>query len=220
MPARLSRETIVSAAFDVLDDVGIDGLTVRALAARLGVKAPALYWHLDSKQALLDEMGTEVTNRIGAGLEALPDDATLGDALRAYATAMRTEYLRHRDGARTFSGTRLTDPAVLRRQEVGLARFTAQGISLERIVDAFEIVSSFVVGFVIEEQERTQSGAGRYDLQARDRMVGDDHPLTNAAGHYQYRPAEQKFAEHLDAIIPALAGTAHNVRMRQPKAHR
>jgi AcrR family transcriptional regulator len=206
VPPRLNRDAIVAAAFDVLDEAGIDGLTVRALAARLGVKAPALYWHLDSKQAVLDEMGTEVASRISLSLESLPPGATLAEALRAYASAMRAEYLRHRDGARTFSGTRLTDPSVLRRQEVGLGRLTAEGVSLERIVDAFEIVTAFVVGFVIEEQERAQSDPERYALDRRDRAIGDDHPLASSAGHYLHRPAEQKFAEHLEAIIPALTG--------------
>ena len=45
---------IVQAALDLLDETGMDGLTVRALASRLGVQAPALYWHVPSKQALLD----------------------------------------------------------------------------------------------------------------------------------------------------------------------
>lgn len=201
---------IVAAAFEVLDEVGIDGLTVRALAARLGVKAPALYWHLDSKQAVLDEMGTEVALRISASLDSLPDEVTLAGALHAYASAMRAEYLRHRDGARTFSGTRLTDPSVLRRQESGLARLTARGIPLPRIVDAFEIVTAFVVGFVIEEQERAQSDPERYALDRRDAEIGPDHPLTSAAGHYQHRSADQKFAEQLGVIVPALAGPADN----------
>jgi AcrR family transcriptional regulator len=208
MAPRLTRDSIVDAAFGVLDEAGIDGLTVRALAARLGVKAPALYWHVDSKQAVLDEMGTEVARRIVSSVTSLPEDVTLADALRAYASAMRAEYLRHRDGARTFSGTRLTDPEVLRRQEVGLARFTARGMELQHIVDAFAIVTAFVVGFVIEEQERAQSGAERYDLQARDEAVGPDHPLARAAGALQYRPADERFDEHLERIIPALVADA------------
>jgi TetR/AcrR family tetracycline transcriptional repressor len=47
---------------DVLDEVGIDGLTVRLLAGRLGVKSPALYWHLRNKQELLDAMADFVVH--------------------------------------------------------------------------------------------------------------------------------------------------------------
>lgn len=204
MQTPLNKARIVDGAFALLDEVGIDGLTVRALANRLGVKAPALYWHFESKQALLDEMGTEVTRRIGAILDELPDDIELSRAVRSYAMAMRLEYLQHRDGARTFSGTRLTDPSVLRRQERSLASWTRQGFALEQIVDCFEIITSFVVGFVIEEQERAQSATERYDLDRRDAAVGDDHPLTVAAGHLIFRSADERFARQLDVIIPAL----------------
>ncbi|HEX8806526.1 MAG TPA: TetR family transcriptional regulator, partial [Candidatus Aquilonibacter sp.] len=60
----LSRETIVQAALELLNELGIDGLTVRALASRLGVRAPTLYWHVKNKQELLDEMATEVWRQI------------------------------------------------------------------------------------------------------------------------------------------------------------
>ncbi|NMN99771.1 TetR family transcriptional regulator [Gordonia sp. TBRC 11910] len=200
MPGKLTRQIIVDAAFEVLDDVGIDGLTVRALATRLGVKAPALYWHVKSKQDLLDEMGTEVARRIARRSVDADDFA---DALRVYAETMRTEYLRHRDGARTFSGTALTDPEMLRGQEDGLRRWRDRGISVERVVDAFEIVTAFVVGFVIEEQERTDES--RYSLQRRDAAVGPEYPLVVDAGHHIFRPAQERFDAQLGVVVDAVA---------------
>jgi AcrR family transcriptional regulator len=204
--AGLTRAAIVDAAFEVLEDAGIDGLTLRAVAARLGVRAPAIYWHLDSKQALLDEMGTAIERRIVMSLIGLPEDIAVADALRAYAVSMRTEYLRHRDGARTFSGTRLTDPEVLRLQEAALTHWTSSGIALATILDAFEIITAYVVGFVIEEQERAD--AERYQLAQRDEFVGPDHPLVVESGQYLYRPAAERFAAQLDVLVPALAAAA------------
>ncbi len=212
MAAKLTRPLIVDTAFEVLDEVGIDGLTVRALANRLGVKAPALYWHLESKQALLDEMGTAVARRIQHSLDDVATTVTLADALLAYARATRVEYLRHRDGARTFSGTRITDPQLLRGRETALTRLVAQGHSIEQVSDAFEIVTAYVVGFVIEEQERSQSSADRYDLAARDSSIGTDFPYTVGAGHHTFRPAEEKFAEQLAVIIPALTARGPSAR--------
>ena len=52
----LKREQVVRVALPLLDEVGLDGLTVRRLAERLGVQNPALYWHFKNKQALLDAM--------------------------------------------------------------------------------------------------------------------------------------------------------------------
>lgn len=201
--AGLTKEVIVDSAFELLDEVGIEGLTVRALAGRLGVKAPALYWHLSSKQELLDLMGTEVAKRVSADLLALPESLSFAAALRGYAVALRRHYLRHRDGARTFSGTRLVDPTPLRDQQVWPARLIARGIPLERIADMFDLVTSFVTGFVIEEQERAQSGDARYSIPERDRRVGADHHIAIEMGHLLFRPPDERFDRQLDIILRA-----------------
>ena len=49
MPAALTREKVVRTALRLLDKVGLDGLTLRKLAAELRVQAPALYWHFKNK---------------------------------------------------------------------------------------------------------------------------------------------------------------------------
>lgn len=206
MRPAVTRTTLVEAALDVLDEEGIDGLTVRAIAARLGVKAPALYWHVASKQELLDEMGTEISRRIDARLAGLPLGADLATSLRAYAAALRAEYLAHRDGARTFSGTRLTDPALLRRHEPHLERWAEQGVALGTVSDAFEAVTAYVTGFVIEEQER--AAPDRYDLAVRDSLVGPSHPLAVALGHHRAGPAAERFERQLDLFVAALSAGA------------
>ena len=56
--APLDRTRVADTALKLLNEVGLDGLTLRAIARELDVKAPALYWHFKDKQALLDEMAT------------------------------------------------------------------------------------------------------------------------------------------------------------------
>ena len=73
----LSKAAVVQAALDVLNEDGMDGVTVRAVARRLGVQAPALYWHVKNKQELLDEMGTEIWRRVSQELLALGSDLAL-----------------------------------------------------------------------------------------------------------------------------------------------
>ena len=51
---KLQPNTVIRAALDLLNEVGVDGLTTRKLAERLGVQQPALYWHFRNKRALLD----------------------------------------------------------------------------------------------------------------------------------------------------------------------
>src|SRR3954451_1279676 len=56
----LTRDDVVRAAVEVLDDEGLPGLTLRAVATRLGVSAPTLYWHVKDKRHLLDLVAEQV----------------------------------------------------------------------------------------------------------------------------------------------------------------
>lgn len=47
---------IARAALSLMDEIGIEALTTRRLAACLGVKGPALYWYFKSKDDLLTAM--------------------------------------------------------------------------------------------------------------------------------------------------------------------
>jgi len=60
---KLDREVILETALGLLDEVGMDKLSTRLLAERLGVQQPALYWHFRNKRALLDAMNSELLRR-------------------------------------------------------------------------------------------------------------------------------------------------------------
>ncbi|MCB0912447.1 MAG: TetR/AcrR family transcriptional regulator C-terminal domain-containing protein [Propionibacteriaceae bacterium] len=200
MAKGISRELIVQAALDLLDEEGIDGVTARALANRLGVRAPALYWHMSNKQEILDEMGTEVARRVAADLADLPADVGWRERLTAYARALRREYLAHRDGARTFSGTKLTDHEVIHAQEVHLQATIDAGLELGHAVTAAQVVTAFVVGFVIQEQ---RSGPESYLLTERD--AGPAAPLMRAAGRRLFGDSDDLFEQSLDLVLTGIA---------------
>jgi len=63
--AGLTREQIVEQAIALMDADGTSGLTLRRLADRLGVEAPALYWHFPDKASLC----REVVRTVGGQLE-------------------------------------------------------------------------------------------------------------------------------------------------------
>jgi TetR/AcrR family transcriptional regulator, tetracycline repressor protein len=203
MARRISRPLIVDAALATLDDGGIDAVTVRAVAQRLGVQAPALYYHVPSKQRLLDEMGTEITRRVIASLQAHPSTGDWLADLSAYGHALRSEYLLHRDGARTFSGTLITDADVVRAQEPWLRRWVESGVPRDSAFDAIEIVTAFVTGSVIEEQERAQSDPSRYGAEERAARLGDGVPLVVESG-YARADADGRFDRQLATVIAGL----------------
>ncbi|MFI7453576.1 TetR/AcrR family transcriptional regulator C-terminal domain-containing protein [Nonomuraea sp. NPDC049714] len=203
MAKGITRERIVAVALELLDEKGMDAITVRALASRLSVGAPALYWHVRNKQELLDEMSTFVMRRVVNALSAVTPGAGWRDALATYARILRSEYLLHRDGARIFSGTRYSGPEVVKAKESWLERLTAAGFSLAEADDAIDLVTAFVVGFVIEEQERSQS-ADRYSPTGRDAWLGEGADLVKAAGHLR-DDGDQRFERQLGVVLDGLA---------------
>ena len=210
MPAGLTKAAIVQAALDLLDEAGMDGLTVRALASRLGVQAPALYWHVRNKQALLDEMATQIWRQIGDVMVALPAGLPWREVMTAYAATVRRELLGHRDGAKAFSGTTLTDPAVIRRQEVTFRSLVDQGFTLPDATRSLVLLHDFTIGFCIEEQARDQvtaSGNDIYNSPARraDLIGRDVAPLAAEAGQVIFGDADTRFADLTGLILDTVA---------------
>src|ERR1700730_4843164 len=63
--AGLSRSQVLDAGMQILETEGIDHLTIRGLAGKLGVAATAIYWHVGGKQALLDGLAERVIDELG-----------------------------------------------------------------------------------------------------------------------------------------------------------
>lgn len=190
-------------ALELLDEEGIDGVTARALAQRLGVQAPALYWHMASKQEILDEMGTEIRRRMAAELAAAPEPEDWRSALADYARVVRRAYLRYRDGARTFSGTRVTDPEVLRIQQHWMERCISTGLELADAVTAVQLVTDLVVGFVIEEQLLT--GTSSALLTDTDEAIAEEVPLVASGVQQLHGDPDARFEQYLDIALTGLA---------------
>ncbi|MDQ6846774.1 MAG: TetR family transcriptional regulator [Candidatus Dormibacteraeota bacterium] len=60
----LNRDAVVEAALPLVDELGVEGLSMRALADRLGVKAASLYWHLRDKEQLLELLAEALLDRV------------------------------------------------------------------------------------------------------------------------------------------------------------
>jgi TetR/AcrR family transcriptional regulator, tetracycline repressor protein len=96
----LQRETVARAALDLVDEVGLDSLTIRRLAAHLNIQNPSLYWHFKNKQELLNCMAELILADFFAELHEPEPDQDWADWLTIYARQLRTILLAHRDGAR------------------------------------------------------------------------------------------------------------------------
>ena len=204
----LDRPTMIAAALRLLDEVGLEGLTLRRLATALSVQAPAIYWHFKNKQDLLDEMATTVL-RDGAR-QLLPAPGMKWNKwAMVYGRGFRRLLLARRDGARMVSGTRLTDASLYAQMEQSLRVFVDAGFSPYQSVLAASTIYSYVVGFVIEEQAVYPEPGERdafYDLQIRaQRVDAEKHPLALRAGKHLFTRFDRRFDDGLRLIIDGLA---------------
>lgn len=207
---RLDRKRVADTALGLLNEVGLEGLTLRAIARELDVKAPALYWHFKDKQALLDEMATEMMRRMTAEYaERAPRTDDWREELTASMRGLREHLLRYRDGAKVYSGTRFTDMSFAVPMEERLRLLTAAGFTPAQAARAGHIVYSYTIGYVIEEQAMgpdPSTGAEGYDLAARAERLAQ-YPLAAAAGWEVFHDHDRGFELGLTAVVAGIEAT-------------
>ena len=146
---RLDRQIIVRAALELLNETGLDGLSTRALARRLGVASPTLYWHVRNKQALLDLMAAAILFRAPADFAMKgPWWVWMGELARV----IRRNLLEYRDGARVVAGTSPTDALGPTGLPELFARLAAQGLNRTDAWHVLASLSRFALGWTIDEQ--------------------------------------------------------------------
>src|SRR5215203_6820688 len=102
--APLQRDSIVQTALALMNDIGLDALSLRRLADDLHVQAPALYWHFKNKQELLNEMATAM---LTSPRHAATPPELIGNDWQTWllrlANFMRDALLQYRDGVRLLA---------------------------------------------------------------------------------------------------------------------
>ncbi|MEV6638050.1 TetR/AcrR family transcriptional regulator C-terminal domain-containing protein [Actinoplanes sp. NPDC051470] len=142
--SRLSRESIVTAAVDLADREGLDGLSMRRLAQQLGVDAMSIYYHLPDKNALL----TAMTDAVVAEIEPpAPTDAPWTEELRALIMAARQAMARHPWAARVLEQRQDPSPAVMLHIERVLGVMRRGGCSIDLGHHAIHLLGSRILGF-------------------------------------------------------------------------
>nr|BAM10893.1 fusion protein of reverse tetracycline repressor protein and transcription factor p65 activation domain [Cloning vector pENTR11-NLS/rtTA2SM2-p65AD] len=195
---RLDKSKVINGALELLNGVGIEGLTTRKLAQKLGVEQPTLYWHVKNKRALLDALPIEMLDRHHTHFCPLEGESWQ-DFLRNNAKSFRCALLSHRDGAKVHLGTRPTEKQY-ETLENQLAFLCQQGFSLENALYALSAVGHFTLGCVLEEQEHQVA------KEERETPTTDSMPplLRQAIELFDRQGAEPAFLFGLELIICGL----------------
>lgn len=157
----LDRAAIVAAALELLDEVGIDGLSTRKLADKLGIRGPSLYWHFKSKRELLDHMAEAILH---SALPPLPQSRMSSSErtawLGASARAIRDVALTRRDGAHVLAGARPTGSCGPLSFAAMVSAMEQSGLGRSDSLAVLQVLGRYAIGWVLYEQSTEPDRAG------------------------------------------------------------
>jgi AcrR family transcriptional regulator len=199
----LSRERIVEEAVALLDREGIARLTMRRLAERLGAGSTTLYWHVKTKDDVVDLALDHVFGEV-----ALPrsDARDWRENIRALIVHWRATMLRHPWSA-ALLGRPMLGPNVLSRSEFLHSTLLAAGFTEPHLTAAAYAVSNYVIGSALMQgtwetgDERQAARCALNHLHAnRDR-----YPTLATHGPYLGEDWDRTFTLGLDYLLDGIA---------------
>jgi AcrR family transcriptional regulator len=218
----ISQDAIVAAAIQLLDREGLSALSMRKLADELGTGAASLYWHVGSKDGLLDLVMDQV---IAEGKIPDPDPEHWQDQLKQIARDQRAATHRHPWIVRVSIGRIPMGPNALRYSERILAILRAGGLPPHLAVQGYLLLIATVNGFTIDETGVEDGAAAAdsprpidpADLQQIANMARDyiaslpaaQFPnMTSLADEFAFSDPDERFDLLIDIFVDGLSRRA------------
>jgi AcrR family transcriptional regulator len=204
----LTRQRVAAEALAVISADGVQALSMRALAARLGVVPGALYRHVRSKEQLydlvLDDVLAEVDCQADPSLDWAGQVTALAQRLRAV--------LENHPGIAGLLKTRdPLSPHSLALAEAFLAPLHAAGMAERQAALAFRLIYDYTLGFALSDrtsasEQRLQDAATRHKLHAFLRSLpADRFPVLAALGeHVWLDDRDERFTASIHTLISGL----------------
>jgi TetR/AcrR family tetracycline transcriptional repressor len=203
----LELEEIITAALRVMERDGYDAVSTRSVAAELGVRPGALYWHVQSRDALDDLM----FDRLMGGFDFQADSADWRRGLDCFARQLRTYLRARRDMVRLWRGRLVLGPNVLSFMEKLLTLLCAGGLSGRPAAHAYAAILDYVLNFAaVEARVLDPSDANQDAVEAKEQLYatlsalpGDRYPSLAALAHplTHFDDVDERFQFGLDALI-------------------
>ena len=209
--APVTREAIVGAALELLAEGGLEVVSFRRIATRLGVSAPTLYWHVDNKRQLMDLMAESLMERTGSDRSGPRPGQPWWEWLRTDARQMFAALISTRDAPRVVAGNR-PSPEAFAGIERTLGVLVAAGLTPGQAQQRLFAIGAYVIGIATEWQAEAER-AGLQPLpdpadEAANAVRADvlaDHPVLLAAiGELLEQPHSAAFEHGLDLLVEGL----------------
>lgn len=205
--APLTRELVLETALTILDERGMEGLSMRKLATVLHVEAMSLYNHVKNKNDLLNGIVDLVLARIELPDASLP----WRERLEASAIKLYEAFLQHPALVIVISSEQVS-PNIMQGADSIIAALAEAGLPQLKQVNAFRGLLAMCFGFILTHtqglsttKEMAQQGWEQADTSQWD---ADTLPhLANLAPYFLQTHADDDFQFMLRAYLDAIQGS-------------
>jgi AcrR family transcriptional regulator len=211
---QLTRERVVAEALAVIAEEGVQALTMRSLAARLGVVPGALYHHVRSKEQLQDLVLDGVLAEVDLHLDP---SQPWTEQLTLLAQRLRAVLEDHPGVAAILKTRDPLGPHSLALAEAFLSPLQAAGFGDREAGLAFFLLVDYTVGFAVSSprtavnEQRVRDAAIRTQLHEFFRSLPPDRfPALVALGEHIWRDnRDERFTAGLDVLVDGLEHARH-----------
>lgn len=193
---RLDPAAVTRAGLELLDEKGLEAVTTRAVADRLGVRMSTVQWHVKTRARMVELMADAVFGEIPlTGLPPAPEER-----VRELARRCRRALLSHRDGAALVVGTYAAEPNTLRFAELLVGALLDGGRDGREASWTAWTLTYFTLGLVQEEQ--AAAGDHPWGDALGDAVSAATHPaLHSTLRHLAPDSFDERFEFGMSAIL-------------------
>src|SRR6266498_970131 len=203
----LTRERIIRAALRIMDEEGLEAVSMRRIGRELGVEAMSLYNHVQDKEDILDSICEAVLSEF-----RIPNADGWTEGARLAAHEYRRLLLAHPTVITLMTERKrpFTNAESLRAYEFALEVFRTAGLSEEDSVKAFHVFGGYILGFVSMELGLMVGGpddeahAQAHQEMARLLASADLPRMREAMPHFMNCDLEAQFEFGLDLLIEGI----------------
>ena len=202
----LSRERILQAALELVDEQGIDALSMRRLGQSLGFEAMSLYNHVANKRDLLNG----VLDLVLAEVDPPAPDAAWDEAIRSSAVSSHAALRRHPWAPPLLISAAHIRPLRLRQMDSLLQLLRDAGFSPDATYHAYHVLDGYITGFSLWESSHSFSPGELENLAAmvEELLPVDEYPALNEHGKQHLADGPHRsvsaFEFGLDLILEGL----------------
>jgi AcrR family transcriptional regulator len=198
----LSRERIVATAVELLDAQGVDGLTMRRLADRLGSGVMSLYWHVDNKEDVFDLALDSVLEYRG------PPQMVESQDWREEVVPMLEDWrasMLHHPWSASLLPRRALGPNILRRLELLSKTLSRAGVADANLNVAIWSLWNYVMGATVTRASFDLSDDDRAAAQQRITRLSERYPAIERSRLLLDNDWDGVFRKGLDFLLDGLA---------------